>query len=63
MLFHPMTFIVILVLGMLLIAGLLLIRRAGRSEQPQRLNRVCQRCQTQNNGRAKYCSNCGLPLT
>lgn len=60
--FGPMTFIVILMLGVLLIAGLLLIRRAGRSEQPQLLNRVCQRCRTQNNDRAKYCSNCGLPL-
>jgi hypothetical protein len=58
----PMTFLVVLGIGVCLAAGLaILVRSAGRSESPPE-PRTCRRCRHENIAQAKYCANCGLKL-
>ncbi len=58
----PMTFLVVLGIGVCLAAGLaLLVRSFGRSERSESPI-ICRRCKHENIAHARYCAQCGLKL-
>ena len=58
----PMTFLVVLGIGVCLAAGLAILLRGSGRPEPQTDPRTCRRCQHENIPQAKYCANCGLKL-
>lgn len=61
MVYGPMTLIVALFLGVLLAAGLWLLRNAFQSPKADG-SRVCSFCKNSNRAEARYCARCGEPL-
>lgn len=54
----PMTFLVVLVLGGFLVAGVMLLKRAS-AEGDEAGSRACPSCQAKNPQGARFCANCG----
>ncbi len=61
MVYGPMTLIVTLLLGVLLAAGLWLLRCAYQSPKGSDV-RVCSSCKNGNRAEARFCAHCGKPL-
>jgi len=57
MVFGPMTWIVVTVLGALLVVGISILARAGGAASLQ-----CSRCKHVNRSAAKFCARCGQSL-
>jgi len=57
MIYGPMTFLVLVTVAVMLVAGVwLLLRALGRSSRGARR---CPDCQSQLRGDARYCAGCG----
>ena len=59
--FAPMTFLVITVLAVCLIAGVAILRRA-LSDRNRNSGEECGRCGQRNPRLAKFCARCGTKL-
>ena len=57
MFFRPMTVLVVVVLGVLLLLGIAILLSALGSNRPR-----CGQCQRRNRKEAKFCARCGAPL-
>lgn len=57
----PMTFIITCVIGLMLLGGVIILRRStGRSLD---VSRACPQCQASNPRGAHFCSRCGQDLS
>ncbi len=59
----PMTLIVALTVAVMFIIGAVLVRKARREGSAARQTIACQQCGTANADHAKFCAQCGAPMS
>lgn len=58
----PATFVVLLIIGLALVAGVLILRTEQRGPGGGGSGRECPACGHRNPAAARYCGRCGAPV-
>ncbi len=59
----PMTLIIAVSVAVMFIVGAMLVRKAQREQSAARRTVTCGQCGTANEDHAKFCAQCGAPMS